>query len=159
MLDAAALLAVRLLAVKQSILLALVVGALVVVAFPTRASAEFAVCNASTHGSVSIAYAATWQDGQGNLHGQSQGWFVVDQGKCTIIITTVDVSGYTLYLYGIAKDGSDSWGGDSDYCLDLNAKFLYQGSAMNTPCAAGKSYGMRLLTSGGASPYTYYLRD
>jgi uncharacterized membrane protein len=145
--------------VKHSIFLGLVVGVLVVMVYPSKASAEFAVCNASTHGAVSVAYAATWQDGQGNSYGQSQGWFLVDQGKCTIIITTVDVSAYTIYLYGVAKDGSDFWSGSYNYCLDPNDKFLYQGNAMNTPCASGKSYAMRLLTSGGATPYTYYLRD
>jgi uncharacterized membrane protein len=145
--------------VKHSILYALVIGALIAVAYPSPASAEFAVCNASTHGVVSVAYAATWQDGQGNPYGQSQGWFLVDQGKCTIIITTVDVSGYTIYLYGVAKDGSDSWGGNYNYCLDPSKAFLYQGNAMTAPCASGKSYAMRLLTSGGATPYTFYLRD
>jgi uncharacterized membrane protein len=145
--------------VKHSRLLAFVIGVFVVVTCSSRASAEFAVCNASTHGAVSVAYAATWQDGQGNPHGQSQGWFAIDQGKCTIIITTVDVSGYTIYLYGIAKDGSDYWGGSDNYCLDPNNKFLYQGNSMTTPCASGKSYALRLLTSGGTTPYTYYLRD
>jgi uncharacterized membrane protein len=145
--------------VKHSVRLALVVGFLVVIAYPSQGLAEFAVCNASTHGIVSVAYVATWQDDQGNSHGQSQGWFLVDQGKCTIIITTVDVSGYTIYMYGVAKDGSDFWGGTDNYCLDPNNKFLYQGNAMTTPCASGKSYGLRLLTSGGATPYTYYLRD
>lgn len=144
---------------KHGMILAWIVGAFVVIACPSRASAEFAVCNASTHGTVSVAYAATWQDGLGNPHGQSQGWFTVEQGKCTIIITTVDVSGYTIYIYGIPKDGSDAWGGTYDYCIDPKNKFLYQGDAMISPCASGKAYGMRLLTSGGVSPYTYYLRD
>lgn len=142
---------------KRSIILALVVAALAVVANSSPASAEFAVCNASTHGTASVAYAAVWQDSQGNPHGQSQGWFQIDQGKCTIIITTVDVSGYTIYIYALAK--GDYWGGDSQYCLDSSEKFLYQGNAMSAPCASGKSYGMRLLTSGGVTPFTYYLRD
>lgn len=144
---------------KHSIILSFVIAALVVVAFPSQASAEFAVCNASTHGVVSVAYAATWQDGQGNAFGQSQGWFNIDQGKCTIIITTVDVSGYTIYIYAFAKNTSDFWGGDSNYCLDPKDKFLYHGDAMSSPCKSGKSYAMRLLTSGGVTPYTYYLRD
>ena len=142
---------------KRILFLTLFVAAIAVASYSSPASAEFAVCNASTHGPVSAAYAATWQDSQGNPHGQSQGWFQIDQGKCTIIITTVDVSGYTIYLYATAK--GDYWGGDSQFCLDPSDKFLYQGNAMSTPCASGKAYGMRLLTSGGSTPYTYYVRD
>lgn len=142
----------------RSSFLVLVVIALAIAADSSPASAEFAVCNASTHGTATVAYAATWLDSDGNQHGQSQGWFQIDQGKCTIIITTLDVSGYTIYLYGSAT--GDFWGGqDANYCVDPSDKFLYQGKAMLTPCAAGKSYGMRLLTSGGSTPFTYYLRD
>lgn len=144
---------------KRSLFFALIAGALFVVAYPSRALAEFAVCNASTKGAVTVAYAATWDDALGNPNGQSQGWFTVDQGKCTIIITTLDVSAYTIYIYGVAKNGSESWGGDYDYCVDPKDKFLYQGNKMIAPCTSGKSYGMRLVTSGGATPYTYYLRD
>ena len=146
---------------RRSVFLGFVIGALVVVVHRSPASAEFAVCNASSHATVNIAYAATWTDSAGNPHGQSQGWYQIDKGKCTIIISTLDVSAYTIYLYGFENVDSAKtyWGGDVDYCLDPSKKFFYQGNAMLTPCASGKSYSMRLVTSGGINPYTYYLRD
>lgn len=147
---------------RRPLLFACIVGALVVCASAAPASAEFSVCNASSHATVNVAYAATWNDSDGNPHGQSQGWFKIDKGKCTIIITTLDVSGYSLYIYAFENSDSDKeyWDGtDANICVNPNDKFLYQGNAMLAPCAAGKSDGMRQLTTGGVTPYTYYLRD
>ena len=145
----------------RSLFLVLVSTACLVFVLYSPALAEFAVCNASSHASVSVAFAATWQDGAGNPHGEDQGWYQVDKGKCTIIITTLDVSGYTIYIYGFVKGDPNKtfWGGDNDYCVDLDASFSYKGDAMSTPCTAGKQIGMRLVTSGGVTPYTYFLRD
>lgn len=146
---------------KRGIFLIPIAIALFIVAHTTRASAEFAVCNAGTHGTITLAYAATWHDGQGNSYGQSQGWWQIPQTECRIIITTVDVSAYTMYIYGFANSdpAHQYWGGTTNFCLDPNDKFLYHGDAMDVPCSAGKSYGMRLMDTGGATPYTYYLRD
>lgn len=146
---------------RRSPLLAAVVVAAWIVFDRAPASAEFAVCNSTTHGTVRVAYATTWEDTEGTMHGQSQGWYEIAQGECKIIILTLDVSPYTIYIYASPKSDptSRTWGGSDDYCLDPKASFLYQGDAIDAPCKKGSSYGMMQVTTGGASPFTWYLRD
>jgi len=147
--------------VRRTIFLVPVFAAILMIAHPSSALAEFAVCNSSTYGTVNVAYVATWQDSQGTTHGQSQGWWQIETNKCQIVITTEDVSGYTLYIYAFAQadPSKELWGGENNFCLDPKNKFLYQGNAIETPCSSGKPFGMRLMDSGGVSQYTYYLRD
>ncbi len=146
---------------KTSIYLGLALAALLVIIRPSPAAAEFAVCNSSTYGNVNVAWAATWNDSSGNAHGESQGWWVVTQGDCKIVITTLDISAYTIYLYAFADDQPSVhyWGGSYKYCVDPSHKFLYQGNAMITPCSSGKAYGMRSIVTGNTSTYAYFLRD
>lgn len=124
------------------------------------AAAEFAVCNSSSHGTVSVAWAATWVDSQGKSYGESQGWWVIPQEDCKIMITN-DISAYTIYIYAYANsDTSISWGGDNSYCVDSSGnKFAYHGDAMDAPCSSGKAFGMRAISTGSQDTYTYYLRD
>ena len=142
---------------KFSILLAVTLAALFILVRPSPAAAEFTVCNSSTYGDVSIAWAATWSDGNGNAHGESVGWFIIAQGDCKIVITASDISAYTIYIYG--KASKQYWGGGYNYCLDTSHKFLYQGDDMKPPCSSGRSFGMRYMDTGSSSTYTYYLRD
>lgn len=146
---------------KFSILLAVTLAALFTLVRPSPAAAEFAVCNSSTYGKVNVAWAATWSDSNGNAHGESDGWWIIAQGDCKILITITDISAYTIYVYAFAnaKPSIQYWGGTYEYCLDPSHKFLYQGNAMNTPCSSGRSFGMRSMNTGNNSTYTYFLRD
>lgn len=128
--------------------------------YAAPAAAEFTVCNSSTYGKANVAYAITWQDSQGKAYGESQGWWIVAQDACQIIVTN-DISAYTVYIYAFADSDPvhDWWGGSNNFCLNPSDKFLYHGDDMDTPCSTGQAYGMRFIDTGGNSTYTYYLRD
>jgi uncharacterized membrane protein len=147
--------------VKFSIFLALISAGLFALIRPSTAAAEFAVCNSSSYSKVNVAWAATWTDSSGNPYGESQGWWVIAQNECKIVITTADVSAYTIYVYAFAeaKPIDQTWGGTYEYCLDPGNKFLYHGDHMTAPCSAGKAFGMRQINIGGDSTYAYFLRD
>ncbi len=146
--------------VKLYILLSATVAGLIALARPSPAAAEFTVCNSTTHGTVNVAYAVTWHDSDGSPYGESQGWWIIPQDNCKILVTN-DISAYTVYIYAFADANPDElwWGGSHDYCLDPSHKFLYHGDDMNTPCSSGRSFGMRFVDTGDNSTYTYYLRD
>jgi uncharacterized membrane protein len=140
-------------------LLVVTLGALASIALARPAAAEFAVCNSASHGTVHVAWAATWNDSQGKSYGESQGWWEIPEEDCKIMITN-DISSYTLFIYAYAdSDSSIYWGGDTSYCLDPTNKFAYHGDAMDTPCSSGKAFGLRSIDTGNQETYTYYLRD
>lgn len=128
--------------------------------FPSPAQAAFTVCNSTTYGVINVAYAVTWHDSNNQAFGESQGWWVIDQDTCKIIMKN-DISAYTVYIYGYANvDPSNKWwGGTNNYCLAPGQKFLYHGDAMDAPCQSGRTFGMRYVDTGGNSTYTYYLYD
>ena len=146
---------------KFNIILAATIAAMITLFRLSPAAAEFAICNSSTYGKVNAAWAATWSDSNGNAHGESDGWWIIPQGDCKIVITTIDISAYTIYIYAFAdaKPSVEYWGGTHEYCLDPSHKFLYQGDRMNIPCSSGRSFGMRPMNTGNQSTYTYFLRD
>jgi uncharacterized membrane protein len=137
------------------------IGSFVFLFRPAPAVAEFAVCNATTYGTVSVAWAATWNDSNGSPYGEAQGWYNIAPDDCKIMITTTDISAYTIYIYGKAMQNPSGqfWGGDYKFCLEPTKKFKFQGNAMMAPCAAGSVYGMRAIVTGGTSTYAYFLRD
>jgi uncharacterized membrane protein len=146
--------------VKVYLLIAAAVVALFTLTCPTPAAAAFTVCNNSTYGRVNVAYAVKWHASDGSSYGESQGWWLIDQDACKIIMTN-DISAYTIYIYAYADadPSTEWWGGTYKYCLDPEHKFLYHGDDMSTPCSNGRSFGMRFIDTGTESTYTYYLRD
>ena len=132
---------------KFTILFAATVAAFFILVRPSPAAAEFAICNSSTWGEAKVAIAITWTDSNGAANGESEGWWPVPQGECKIVITTVDVSGYTVYLYGFSEDKNPDhyWGGNYNYCLDPVKKFSYLGNSISTPFASGKQRRIRIL--------------
>ncbi|MBV8262837.1 MAG: DUF1036 domain-containing protein [Candidatus Eremiobacteraeota bacterium] len=143
---------------KLGIITALAALVLVASLYPSPAAAAFTVCNSTTYGVVNVAYAVTWRDSNNQPYGESQGWWAIDPDTCKIILKN-DISAYTVYIYAFANSDPTNrwWGGTNNYCLDPHLKFLYHGDAMDAPCNAGKSFGMRYIDTGSQSTYTYYL--
>ncbi|MDQ6770657.1 MAG: DUF1036 domain-containing protein [Gemmatimonadota bacterium] len=84
--------------------------ALITLVRPSPAAAAFTVCNSTTSGTVSIAWAINWLESDGVFHGESDGWFIIAQGDCKIVVAP-DISGYTIYIYAFAKKDPDNYGG------------------------------------------------
>ena len=145
---------------KLYLALAPLIAALVVLAFADRSAAAFAVCNNASHGEVNVAYAVTWHDSSGSPFGRTQGWWVVAENECKIVITN-DVSAYSIYIYAFATSAPSTWywGGSNNYCIDPSNEFLYHGDDMDPPCKSGRSFGMRFMNNSGNSNYSYFLND
>jgi len=71
-------------------------------------------CNKTPSKTIAAAFA--YWDGKGLT---SQGWWVVQPGKCTEIIVEQNYRG-NLYIHGTYNRGERSWGsGDSSFCVDI----------------------------------------
>lgn len=145
---------------KLVIMLTVATGSFLASLHPAPARAAFTVCNSTTYGVINVAYAVTWRDSNNQPYGESQGWWIIDQDTCKIILNN-DISAYSVYIYGYANVDPSSkwWGGTNNYCLDPGHKFLYHGDAMDAPCQSGKAFGMRYVDTAANSTYTYYLYD
>jgi uncharacterized membrane protein len=143
---------------RFGILVAALLAALFILLRPSPAAAELTVCNKSTYGAVKLAVALSWLD-NGNPYEEAEGWFIIAQGDCKIVIDQ-DVRPYEIFIYAYADKNPAKlwWGGNNPFCLELK-KFLYRAGEEKPPCRSGRSYGMRHIDTGDYSKYTYTLHD
>ena len=108
------------------------------------AKADFTVCNDTTAGSLSVAAAYNYDDGQ-DFWNRSEGFWTISQGQCTATLTGV-VDGDSLYLFAWANSNQSlTWSGASDYsansmsfCVDgQSSAFVYKGGDAVPTCTAG----------------------
>jgi uncharacterized membrane protein len=147
------------LCLKSSVLVAATVAALFTFVCPSPAAADgLTVCNKSTYGTVNVAVAVDWLD-NGNPYEEAEGWFIIAQGDCKIVIDQ-DVRPYEIFIYAYANKNPAKlwWGGNNPFCLELQ-KFLYRAGEEKPPCRSGRSYGMRHIDTGDNTSYTYTLHD
>lgn len=142
---------------RSPILIAVTVAAFFAFIRPSPAAADgLTICNKSTYGTVNLAVAVDWLDsGNGRTYDEAEGWFIIPQGDCKIVIDQ-DIGIYTIFIYAYAdKDPAKLiWGGNNPFCLEPK-KFLYKAGEEKPPCRSGRSYGMRHIDTGDNSTYTY----
>ena len=94
------------------------------------ATVDVRVCNESgRNGSVAISYVEV---GTGRFI--NRGWYVVNNGACTELVST-DTSNF--YMYGDTLDGSGrTWSGDHALCVQYPGPYTFWSDGSDT-CPAG----------------------
>jgi uncharacterized membrane protein len=98
---------------------AMSVPALLALAMPSSAHADFTVCN-ETSRKVQVAVAFI---DRGENEMVSKGWYFVNPNGCDLLVATsqtTDPTGYYFYAHDV--DGSNVWQGDAEFCT-TSAKF------------------------------------
>lgn len=102
-------------------LLALAVGAVLIIGAPTiaQAGAPFQICNKTRH---RLNLAIAWWSRQGGFI--SMGWWDLKQGECVQVFDDDSADAHRLY-YAEEVDGNSTWSGDTRACVSQE-KFRYE---------------------------------
>jgi len=113
-------------------------------AFAHPAKADFVVCNDTSAGSLKVAAAYNFDDGDDSWT-RSEGFWTIPQGECSTTLTDI-YEGDSLYLFAwAAANESLTWSGASNYssnamsfCVDGNqSPFLYKAEDAVPTCTVG----------------------
>jgi uncharacterized membrane protein len=126
------------------ITLGIILGIIAMIAFAHPAKADFTVCNNTTAGTLEVAAAYNFDDGNDSWS-RSEGFWTIAQGQCSTTLTGTS-EGDSLYIFAWAySDQSLTWSGATNYstnamsfCVDGHSSaFLYKGDGAVPTCSVG----------------------
>lgn len=121
-------------------------------AAPARpATVDIRVCNESgRNASVAISYVEV---GSGRFI--NRGWYVVNNGQCTAIVSTDNAN---FYMYGDAIDGSGrSWSGNHALCVQYPGPYTFWSDGSNTCPSGYETRNFVVLRAEDVGTYTWTL--
>jgi len=121
-------------------------------AAPARpATVDIRVCNESgRNASIAISYVEV---GSGRFI--NRGWYVVNNGQCTAIVSTDNAN---FYMYGDAIDGSGrSWSGNHALCVQYPGPYTFWSDGSDTCPSGYETRNFVVLGAEDVGTYTWTL--
>mgnify|MGYP000893540903 CR=1 FL=1 len=121
-------------------------------AAPARpATVDIRVCNESgRNASIAISYVEV---GSGRFI--NRGWYVVNNGQCTAIVSTDNAN---FYMYGDAIDGSGrSWSGNHALCVQYPGPYTFWSDGSDTCPSGYETRNFGVLHAEDVGTYTWTL--
>ncbi|MBU1540721.1 MAG: DUF1036 domain-containing protein [Alphaproteobacteria bacterium] len=119
---------------------------------PARpATVDIRVCNESgRNGTVAISYVEV---GTGRFI--NRGWYVVNNGACTELVSTDNAN---FYMYGDTTDGSGrSWSGNHALCVQYPGPYTFWSDGSDTCPAGYETRNFVVMHADEVGPYTWTL--
>lgn len=119
---------------------------------PARpATVDIRVCNESGRdGTVAISYVEV---GTGRFI--NRGWYVVNNGACTELVSTDNAN---FYMYGDTLDGSGlSWSGNHALCVQYPGPYTFWSDGGDTCPAGYETRDFVVMHADEVGPYTWTL--
>jgi uncharacterized membrane protein len=122
----------------------IILGVILMVALAHPAKADFTVCNDTSAGTLEVAAAYNFDDGDDSWS-RSEGFWPIAPGQCSTTLTDVG-EGDSLYIFAWASSNQSlTWSGATNYstnamsfCVDgQSSAFLYKGDDAVPTCALG----------------------
>jgi len=119
---------------------------------PARpATVDVRVCNSSGRdGTVAISYVEV---GTGRFI--NRGWYVVNNGACTELVSTDNAN---FYMYGDTLDGSGrTWSGNHALCVQYPGPYTFWSDGGDTCPAGYETRNFVVMHADDVGPYTWTL--
>ena len=115
------------------------------------ATVDVRVCNESgRNGSVAISYVEV---GTGRFI--NRGWYVVNNGECTALVSTDNAN---FYMYGDATDGSGrSWSGNHALCVQYPGPYTFRSDGSDTCPSGYETRNFVVMRADDVGTYTWTL--
>ncbi len=115
------------------------------------ATVEIRVCNESgRNGMVAISYVEV---GTGRFI--NRGWYVVNNGACTDLVSTDNAN---FYMYGDAMDGSGlAWSGNHALCVQYPGPYTFWSDGSDTCPTGYETRNFVVMRAEDVGPYTWTL--
>lgn len=115
------------------------------------ATVDVRVCNRSgRNGTVAVSYVEV---GSGRFI--NRGWYVVDNGACTALVSTDNA---TFYMYGETTDGSGRvWAGNHALCVQYPGPYTFWSDGGNNCPSGYETRNFVVIEAEQAGTYTWNL--
>ena len=118
---------------------------------PPSATVDIRVCNNSgRNGTVAISYVEV-----GTSRFINRGWYVVNNGTCTELVSTDNAN---FYMYGDTQDGSGrTWSGNHALCVQYPGPYTFWSDGSDTCPSGSETRNYVVLHAEETGPYTWTL--
>jgi uncharacterized membrane protein len=147
--------------------LGIIIGVVVTLALAHPAKADFTVCNDTSAGTLEVAAAYNFDDGDDSWS-RSQGFWSIPQGQCSTTLTGTS-EGDSLYIFAWAYANQNlTWSGATNYSTDAmsfcvdgqQSAFVYKGDNAVPTCSAGVPRPFRYAgVADSTGDLTYHIDD